>query len=118
MKHTRRLTFVAGSLAVAPFSAIAIAQTEAPRQPERLVGQRVIARVEALLKLTSDQRVKVKAILVAEEPNIIALHAQAEEEREAMAALTTYDESTLRQIAQKYDSTKYEHRRRAFQDPS
>jgi Spy/CpxP family protein refolding chaperone len=104
MKNTRHFP-VAALLTILATSAIAIAQSEGPNWTEQTMAQRVIARIEARLNITSDQRAQVKAILKAEEPTIIALSVQAKQEREAMAALSAYNEDEVREIAQKFAAT-------------
>jgi Spy/CpxP family protein refolding chaperone len=105
MKNNRILLVFAATLTVFVTSAIAIAQPRGSRWSEQRVTRRVIARMEARLNITSDQRAQVKAILKAEEPTLVALAAQSKEERVAMAALPAYDEAAVRQVAQKYATT-------------
>jgi Spy/CpxP family protein refolding chaperone len=105
MKNNRLLLVFAASLGVLATSAIAIAQSERPNWPEQRVARRVTARIEARLNITSDQRAQVKAILKAEEPTIVALAAQAKEERQAMTTLPAYDETAVREVARKYAAT-------------
>ena len=105
MKTSRLLLAVTASLAVLATSAFAASQSEGPDLSNPRLARRVIARVEARLNITSDQRVQIKTILKTEEPTIVALAAQAKSEREAMTALSTYNEAQVRDIAQQYAAT-------------
>jgi Spy/CpxP family protein refolding chaperone len=105
MKYTRRFLTITATLTVVAASAFAFAQSEGPTWNEQGIARRIIARVESRLNITSDQRSQVKAILKAEEPTILALAAQAKEEREAITALPAYNESEVRAVAQKYAAT-------------
>ena len=86
MKNTHLLP-VALTLAALATSTFALSQPEDSRLGEGRVAHRVIARIETKLNITSDQRTQIKAILKTEEPTILALAAQAKEEREAITAI-------------------------------
>lgn len=109
MKNVRCLipstAAVTVAMAILATSGFAAAQTEGSHGTEPRVARRVIAGVEARLNITSEQRLEVKAILKAEEPTIAALAAQAKAEREAMGALSSYNEAEVRDIAEKYAAT-------------
>jgi Spy/CpxP family protein refolding chaperone len=104
MKTCRLFTIVA-ALTLAAASAVAFAQSEGPLGNQQAIVRRMIARLEARLNITSEQRAQMKAILKAEEPTILALAAQAKQEREAMTALPAYNEAEVRAIAQEYAVT-------------
>jgi Spy/CpxP family protein refolding chaperone len=99
------LFFVAASLTVFAASSLALAQGENAGRTGGKMTRRVIARVEARLNITTDQRAQIQAIMKAEEPTILALSAQAKQEREAIAALPVYNEAQVHEIAQKYAAT-------------
>ena len=105
MKSVRSLLIVTATLTVVAASAFAFAQSVGPNWTEQGIAKRVIARVEARLNFTAEQRAEVKAILKAEEPTIVALAAQAKEERDAMAAFPAYNQSEVDGVAQKYAAT-------------
>jgi Spy/CpxP family protein refolding chaperone len=105
MKTNRLLLTAVATLTVLATSAFAFAQSEVSHENEQRLMRRVIARVGARLNITSEQRLQVKAILKAEEPTVVALEAQAKQEREAMTALPAYNEAEVRDIAQKYAAT-------------
>ena len=72
---------------------------------EHRVAKRVIARIEARLNLTDQQREQAKTILKTEEPAILALAQSARQEREEMAAMSTFDQTQAEAVAQKYGAT-------------
>ena len=104
MKKNRMVLFVAGA-AVLATSAIGLAQSEGSQWTEHRFAKRVIAGIEARLNVTEAQREEAKAILKTEEPTIIALAAQAKQEREAITALPAYNQAEVAEIAQKYSAT-------------
>ena len=104
MKNTRYL-ILAASLAAWATSAFAVAQTGNSRLGDGKVARRVIARIEGRLNITSDQRSQIKTILKTEEPTILALAAEAKQEREAIAAIPSYNEAAVREVAQRYAVT-------------
>jgi Spy/CpxP family protein refolding chaperone len=105
MKNNRRLLTITAVLTVLATSAFAFAQSDGYQWTEQRMARHVIAQVEARLNITSEQRTEIRAILKTEEPTILALSVQAREERDAMTALPAYDESAVREIAQKYQVT-------------
>ncbi|ADW71066.1 Spy/CpxP family protein refolding chaperone [Granulicella tundricola] len=105
MKNLRLTLITAASLAVLATSAFAFSQSESSRGSQPRMIRRVIARFESRLNITTAQREQVKAILKTEEPTILALAAQAKQEREAMTALPTYNEAQVREVAQQYAAT-------------
>jgi Spy/CpxP family protein refolding chaperone len=105
MKKTYHLLTATAVLTVLATSAFALAQSDNYRWTEQRMARRVIAQVEGKLNITSAQRAQIQAILKTEEPMIVALSAQAREERDAMTALPAYDEAAVREVAQKFQVT-------------
>jgi Spy/CpxP family protein refolding chaperone len=94
-----------GVAAVLATSVLAFAQSDNYRWTEQRMARRVVAQAEARLNITPEQRAEIQAILKTEEPAIVALSAQAREERDAMTALPAYDEAAVREVALRYQAT-------------
>ncbi|MDE1154945.1 MAG: Spy/CpxP family protein refolding chaperone [Acidobacteriaceae bacterium] len=65
----------------------------------------IVATVERDLSLTDAQREKVRNLLTAEKPRLDELSARRQVQSQRLAALTTFDEATIRQIAQQQQET-------------
>jgi Spy/CpxP family protein refolding chaperone len=107
MKANRKLIATLASTALLTASTLALfaQRPDSSNWVEQRVAKRVVARIESKLNLTEDQKVQVKSVLQSEKPAILALAAQAGQEREELAALPAFDDAQVRAISEKYNST-------------